>query len=253
MTRSSYYTRRKKVRTGRKSRQTKTGYSRRLRLRRSTKRGAGKTDASKSRKVRPTPYKTLRSPSISNKTLLSLLAKCSEYSKKVRESIENPNRRLCKFDKSCYRENVEHRLSFKHSNENLGQNEIDAYRGCTEQFLDKSWELYKRNDNQLPNEWYVAIATYLQTSDYSDHRHLYFNILANICQHGLEYTQKYSKRFIENLLIGMEESAVTGMFDITSRPELMECLARMNSPDDRYLSNTALLALVRERNDEELN
>jgi len=252
----SYYTRRKKVRTGHKTRtkKQKPRYSRRTR--RSGKRGAGKADASKSRKARATPYTKRQTLTSSNDTLLALLAKCSKYSTNVRENIENPKRRrLCKFDQSCFRENIEHKLSFKHSNENLGQIETDAYRECTEKFLDKSWELYKRNDDQLPNEWYVAIATHLKTWDYTDQHHLYFNILANLCQHGKSYVSKYSKRFIENLLMGMEESAVTGMFDITNRPELMECLAQMNSPDDRYLSNTALLALVKEANtnDEDLD
>jgi len=248
MLKRSYCTRRKRARSNKKGKRK----SQKLKNNRKRK-GAGKTPTPSTRKVRATPYQTRRSVKRSNETLLDLLARCSQYSEKVRERMESPNvRRLCKFDKSCYRENPKHRVSFQHSNENVGQVEIDAYRECTDKFLEKSWELYKKNGDQLPNEWYVSIATHLKTWDYNDQRHLYFNILANICQHGEMYVNKYSKRFIENLLVGMEESAVTGMFDITSRPELMECLARMNSPDDRYLSNTALLALVKESSNEDV-
>lgn len=182
-----------------------------------------------------------------NQSLLQLLADCKEKSNEIRNAIENSNRRRCKFDKSCYRENLLHRLSFKHSGENLRQLEIDAYRSCTDKYLELSWKLFTNNGEQLPNEWYIAIGTYLQTWDYTDQHSLYFNILANICQHGHEYTNMYSKKFIEFLLVGMEESAVTGMFDITNRPELMKCLVDIKSPDDRYLSNTALLSLTKNK------
>lgn len=248
MRRSSYYTKRRKGRTGRKSRQRKAIYNRRMR--RSVKRGAGKYNTQKSRTAKATPYKTRDTLKPSNETLLDVLSRCSKQSEKIRNAIENPSRKLCKYDQSCYRTNIEHRLSFIHTNENLGQIEVDAYLDCTNSFLDKSWELYKYNGDQLPDEWYISISTYLQTWDYNDQHHLYFNILANICQHGLKYVQKYSETFIEKLLVGMEESAVTGMFDITNRPELMKCLARINSPDDRYLSNTALLSLVKRSSDE---
>ena len=247
MIRRSYYSTRKRPSTRRmRNRQSKKKITSR-----GKRAGAGKSYKAKTiRRVKTLPYSTIRSMRSTAKSILELLANCSKYSYDVRNKLENPKRRLCKFDQSCYRRNVDHLLTYKHSNENIGQIEIDAYFECTNIFLEKSWELYKGNDNQLPTEWYVAISSYLQTPDYSDQHHLYFNILANICQHGQEYVQRYSPRFIENLLVGMEESAVTGMFDITNRPELMACLSKMNSPDDRYLSNTALLSLVKRRNGE---
>jgi len=180
-----------------------------------------------------------------NGTLLKLLEDCSLKNREIRDLVEKGNRKTCKFDTSCYRVNPIHKLAFKHKGENLGQVEIDAYRNCTDEYLKKSWKLFTNNGEQLPNEWYVAIGTYLQTWDFTDQHSLYFNILANICQHGKEYVNMYSKRFIEYLLVGMEESAVTGMFDITNRPELMKCLSDIKSPDDRYLSNTALLSLTK--------
>jgi hypothetical protein len=167
------------------------------------------------------------------------------HNKEFRKAVENGKRKVCKFDTSCFRDNHLHKATYAHTNENLGQLEIDAYRDCTDKFLAISWDLFKNNEDQLPNNWYGAIDRYLKTFDYSDQHSLYFNIIANICQHGTEYTNMYSKRFLELVLMGMEESAVTGMFDITNRPELMKCLADMNSDDDRYLSNTALLALVK--------
>lgn len=247
MIRRSYYSTRKR----RSKRRMKNRQSRKIKSR-GKRAGAGRSYKTRTtRRIKTLPYSTIRSTRPTSRSILELLANCSKYSYDVRTKLENPKRRLCKFDQSCYRRNIDHLLTYKHSNENIGQTEIGAYFECTNIFLEKSWELYRSNDNQLPREWYVAISSYLQTPDYSDQHHLYFNVLANICLHGQEYVQKYSPRFIGNLLVGMEESAVTGMFDITNRPELMACLSNMNSPDDRYLSNTALLSLVKRRTDDD--
>ena len=100
------------------------------------------------------------------------------------------------------------------------------------------------NDDSFPSEWYVTVSKFLRESDYTRYDSLYFNILANLCIHHDEYTALYpDKMFWNHFYTGLEEgAAVTGMFDVQHVPKLTKCLLDMQSVDQRYLSNTALLA-----------
>lgn len=183
-----------------------------------------------------------------NKDKLSrLLSNCKSLEHNINNKLRsNVKRQYCKYGEECNRVNPLHIIEYSHPNElHIKQLLINSYKQCTDHFLDISWHLFRDNNDMLPTSWYSAIFSYLREIDYNKQTSLYFNILANICQHYKEYLKLYSKQFFKHLLTGMEESSVTGMFDITNNPNLVSCLKKMNSPDKRYLSNTALLAIAK--------
>ena len=122
-------------------------------------------------------------------------------------------------------------------------NKGNVYKVCTDGFISLSYQMYKQNGDALPNEWYTAVIKHLREDDYSNYRSLYFNILVGICLNAMKYKEMYPPKFFSDVLMGMEENAVTGMYDITHMPRVQRCLRTLRSPDDRYLSNTALIPL----------
>ena len=196
------------------------------------------------------PYSRTHKTKTSDDLLIKLdemLAKCSRKAaslgtrttKSSRSRHHHTAKTACRYGSACYQTDARHRSQFTH------HNEISSLKTCTDDFLKISFDIFTANKESFPNEWYRIIVDHLQTFNYSRHDSLYFNILANICIHHAEYRAKYTPRFFNHLLIGMEEQAVTGMFDISKKPDLVRCLRELRSPDDRYLSNTALLTLTK--------
>lgn len=175
--------------------------------------------------------------------LEKLLISCKESEKKYSYSENskisaNKRKQNCKYGETCMRENPEHFRDFKHQNGVL----INIFKGCVDEFINLTYVIYINNNNNLPIKWYDLIQEYLLEYDYSSFGSLYFNILANLSIHHKFYTNSYNnKSFWSKFFMGLEEHAVTGMFDITTIPKIVESLEEMNSADTRYLSNTALL------------
>ena len=180
----------------------------RTRRRMRTKRGAGPASRVPRSSARSAPYSKRPTPQLDSTSMDSLLRSCTEAS-------ENAAR----------------------------ENKGGVYKACTDAFLALSYKMYEQNDDELPNEWYEAVIKHLKEDDYSNYKSLYFNILVGICLNGMKYKEMYPPKFFSDVLIGMEENAVTGMYDITHMPRVQRCLQSLQSPDDRFLSNTALIPL----------
>lgn len=179
---------------------------------------------------------------VQHDSLDSMLANCKRIVQEHVSEHVNDHRRECVYGSRCFRKNPEHLDKFKHP---IQASLTDALKECTDGYMAMSYKLYSENGNSFPSDWHRAVYAHLQESDYTNTNSLYFNILANLCRHSTYYTRLYPKKFIEHLLTAMEEQAVTGMFNIEDRPDLVQCLKKMKSPDFRYLSNTALLSMTK--------
>lgn len=118
------------------------------------------------------------------------------------------------------------------------------YKACTDKFLALSYILFKENGDVLPNKWYTDVIRNLKTYDYSDYSSLYFNILLGICLNAEDYMKAYPVDFLSKLLMGMEESAVTGIYNVTRMPRVKNCLKNLGAHDTSTLSNTNLLIAI---------
>ena len=173
--------------------------------------------------------------------LASLLSKCKKTERKMKGKLGD-RRRACLYGENCKRMNPDHYQAFAHPTNAVLL--AQPFKLCTDKFMAISHKMFKLNDDGFPSEWYITVSKFLRESDYTRYDSLYFNILANLCIHHDEYTALYpDKMFWNHFYTGLEEgAAVTGMFDVQHVPKLTKCLLDMQSVDQRYLSNTALLA-----------
>ena len=163
-----------------------------------------------------------------------LLKQCKNLENLISDS---KYKKQCKYGIKCSRFNPNHFQ--QHSHPIGGVTKI--FKRCTDDFIRLTYSLFQKYKQNFPNEFFILIIDYLKETDFTNYNSLYFNILANLSLHADYYSNKYSnKRFWNNLLIGMEESAVTGMFDISKIKHIQDSLIKNKSPDINYLSNTAL-------------
>jgi|688.fasta_scaffold653678_1 hypothetical protein len=177
-----------------------------------------------------------------------LLVEEFEQNLKLCKEIEK-TRIPCKFGIDCIGTTTKHYIDYTHpAQHQFPDADIEKYLECTYEFLIASRKIYDSNNRQLPNNWYTIIQHYLKESDYTKHDSLYFYLLSNMAC-NLEYIKKrFGKRFMSNVLIGMEEHAVTGMFKVQKGTPVQNCLYKLGIGRERngtyYLSNTGLIQYV---------
>lgn len=227
-----------------KTRKIRTASRRAMGRRTRRRAGAKATAQSRVRSARTSmgPYSAKsRTTNTLEQQLVNLLSSCKKTEHEMKRKPVD-RRRACIHGADCKRMNPDHYKSFVHPTDDVLL--AQPFKLCTDKFMDISHKMFKLNDDSLPSEWYVTVSEFLRESDYTRYDSLYFNILANLCIHHDEYTALYpDKMFWNHFYTGLEEgAAVTGMFDVQHIPKLTKCLLDMQSVDERYLSNTALLA-----------
>ena len=166
-----------------------------------------------------------------NSKLLKEIEVILNNSKKIAVSKKD----ICKYGNKCYQKNPNHLKRYSHPKD---------FKKCTDDYIRLSYKLYSINNNSFPDQFFNIIYNNLKESNFTDYTTLYFNILVNLATNAEEYIEKYpNKEFWSHLFIGMEETSVTGMYDITSDElkYIQKTLKNIGSVDTRYLSNTALL------------
>jgi hypothetical protein len=162
------------------------------------------------------------------------LNKCKNLENLISDS---KYKKQCKYGIDCSRFNPKHFQEYSHPIGGVTK----IFKRCTNDFIRLTYNLFQKNKQNFPNDFFVLIVKYLKETDFTNYNSLYFNILANLSLHANYYSKKYDdKTFWNTLLIGMEESAVTGMFDITKIKNIQDSLIKNKSPDINYLSNTSL-------------
>ena len=155
----------------------------------------------------------------------------------------------CMYGNECYGSTTKHFIDYTHPPEHPFQDsDIEKYQECAYEFLLLGRKIYDSNNNKLHTKWYIIIQKYLKESDYKKHDSLYFYILANIACNIEFYKKRFGKYFLNAVLMGMEEHAVTGMFKVKHGTIVRKCLHKLGVGRERdgyYLSNTALVNYLR--------
>lgn len=168
------------------------------------------------------------------KKLELLLKQCKNLENLISDS---KYKKQCKYGINCSRFNPNHFQEYSHPIGGLTK----IFKKCTDDFIRLTYSLFQKYKQNFPNEFFILIIDYLKETDFTNYNSLYFNILANLSLHADYYSNKYSNKiFWNSLLVGMEESAVTGMFDISKIKHIQDSLKKNKSPDINYLSNTSL-------------
>jgi hypothetical protein len=109
-------------------------------------------------------------------------------------------------------------------------------RGCAENILSISHNLWINNGKQFPVEWYSAVIPLKSKGDRYSNEDNYYKLLRSIIFALKENVNKYSKEFLEYFFMQMEESSVTGIYTVDKGSGFDKFLknnfASYNMPDD---------------------
>jgi hypothetical protein len=164
------------------------------------------------------------------------------------EKIENARTTHCKFGKDCIGTTAKHFSQYSHPSMHH-IDDILKFKKCAVEYLLSSRNLYDSNHRKLPKEWYIIIQKYLKESDYTRHDSHYFYIIANIACNFKYFIKRFGRNFMNAVLMGMEEHAVTGMYEVEEYSSVQACLlnlgVRRDTADGKhYVANTTLLGVL---------
>ena len=190
---------------------------------------------------------TAKTKTAKTKTKTATLIEDFETNLKLCSEIEN-TRIPCKFGKDCVGTTDKHYAEYSHPSIHHIE-DILKYEECAVEFLLSSRKLYDNNNRKLPKEWYIIIQKYLKDSDYTNHDSLYFYIIANIACNFKYFIKRFGRNFMNAVLIGMEEHAVTGMYEVKKYSPIRTCLLNLGVRRDTsngkyYVANTTLLGVL---------
>ena len=187
-----------------------------------------------------------------------------KFDKELTESITKANMRTaCHFDPNCKRKNPFHFTECSHPKQYC-EGDIAIFKEDTDNFIANSFTIYNKSEHinkSLSKPWYDRIKNQpektidqFSQSNYKIYNSFYFLLLANIALHLDEYIDQYTSKFMSILLFSLEDSGVTGLFQVKSKSTigtiLLGCEVRIDN-GKLYLSNTTLKECIKNKEEEE--
>jgi len=113
-------------------------------------------------------------------------------------------------------------------------------RGCGENLLSISHQLWINNGKQFPIEWYSTVLPLRSKGDTYNVNDNYYKLLRSVIFSLKNNVDKYSKEFLQYFFMQMEESSVTGIYRVEKGSGFDKFLKDNFKSYDGTISNSAI-------------
>ena len=222
-----------------------------------------------SRNKKESPPKTPAAEELRDLTAAELAADLNEqFITSVSGSLTKAAHRQshpCQFDKAnsvCYRQNREHFEKCAHPFHYCA-GDIAEFKQNTDYFLAKTFKIYQHHHEHVKtnalfsDEWISEVGArrgdttlQLAQSDFSRYDSFYFYLLANIMINLEEYVDKYTPKFLYDLLGTFESADATGLFKLNKESPIAQKMAScgLDAVESLLLSNTTIQKCIKNEN-----